>query len=170
MKTISIILFILLAEAFLFLNCAQNTENGFKIIKESHDRMYYEDINIEKYKSYPKDSLGNNLNLYGIKFNSRDKLTCLEKSIFNPEERGQIQRYGRRTALALFTIEATSGNIVGVSFVFRNIDDSFSVNSEKLAKYRDKIKGNIKYNSLSFEGGEEVISGYFQQILPVFID
>lgn len=164
------LIFIVLIEAFVFLTYAQSTDNGFKIINISHNKIYFEDINTGIYKGSTKDRLGNPLNLYGIKFNERDKLTALEKSIFNSEERKQMQKYGRRSALAIFTIEAASGNIVCVSFIFRNIDKSLKVDIEKLAKYREEIKKNIKYDYLSFEGGGDIASGYIHQIMPVFID
>lgn len=164
------LIFVILIESLIFLTCAQSTDNGFIIIKESYSKIYYEDIKNEKYKGSTKDELGNPLSLYGIEFNERDELTILEKSIFNSEERKQIKKYGRRSAYAIFKIEAVSGNIVCVSFIFKNIDESFKIDIEKLAKYREEIKRNIKYNYLSFEGGGDVVSGYIRQVMPVFID
>ncbi|MDD4591111.1 MAG: hypothetical protein PHG06_11895 [Parabacteroides sp.] len=164
------LIFILLIEAFIFLSWAQSPSNGFKISKESHDRIYFEDVDIEKYKGSTKDESGNLLSLYGIEFNERDKLTNLEKSIFNSDERKQIQKYGRRSAHAIFQIDAVSRKIVCVSFTFKNIDRNFKIDIEKLADYKEEIKRNIQYDYLSFEGGDEVVSGYIRQIIPVFID
>lgn len=168
MKTYSITLFVILLG--IGSTYAQGTDNGFRLVRESQEQIFYEDINTDNYKGSPKDSLGNPLSLYGIKFEARDELSNLEKSIFSLEERKQIQGYGHRAGLAFFTIEAATGNIVCVSFIFRNIDESFSINVKKLAKYREEIKKNIRYHYLSFEGGGDVVSGYLRQIIPVFID
>lgn len=167
---ISNLIFMLLFQAFIFLVSSQNIEYGFKRVVEFHDKVLFEDVNMDIHKGPPKDSLGNPLSLYGIKFEARDELMNLEKSIFSLEERKQIQGYGHRAGLAFFTIEAATGNIVCVSFIFRNIDESFSINVKKLAKYREEIKKNIRYHYLSFEGGGSPISGYFRQVMPVFID
>src|SRR5690606_31274770 len=100
------LIFMLLFQAFIFLACSQNTEYGFKRVADSHDKILFEDVNMDIHKGSPKDSLENLLSLYGIKFEARNDLTSLEKSIFSLEERNQIQGYGYLSALAFFTIEA----------------------------------------------------------------
>ena len=107
--------------------------------------------------------------LRGIVFNEHQKLTDLEKTIFDSNERKRIQQYGKRPVLARFKVDLVSGCIVCVSFTFRNIDDQFYIDEKKLAKYREEIKKNKKYDNFSFEGGD-VVAGYYYQIMPVFID
>ncbi len=164
------LIFVLLIEALIFFSWAQSPCNGFKISKESHDRISFEDVDIDKFKGSTKDKSGNLLSLYGIEFNERDKLTNLEKSIFNSDERKQIQKYGRQSAHAILQIDAVSRKIVCVSFTFKNIDRNFKIDIKKLSDYKEEIKSNIQYDYLSFEGGDEVYSGYISQIIPVFID
>ncbi|MEA4916271.1 hypothetical protein [Proteiniphilum sp.] len=164
------LLFIMLIESFAFLVCAQNTENGFKLVKLSSDRFYYEDINTEKYEAPLKDRQGRELSVHAVQYkNQREELISIEKSIFTPEERKQIQKYNSKPIIANVLIEAVSGNVVCVSFSFGPVDDSFKFDTEKLAKYREEIKRNIKFDKISFRRGD-VVSGSFYQMLRVFMD
>ena len=61
--------------------------------------------------------------------------------------------------IAVFTIRANNGDILAVSFGFRNLADPSVIDTEKLQMMQKKMIIELSYENLLFNG-QKAVSGY----------
>ncbi|GEM_PF-4418792 len=101
--------------------------NGFKISREFHGELMYEDLKLNEYKGDAIDKKGNLILISNAEIKDLRKLKQIEKSIFEICETKKVQNLGKRKALAQLLIDAVTGDIVSVSFWFKTTDQSFKM-------------------------------------------
>lgn len=155
MKTKKIILFIAL-QSFVFVVFSQNIKNGFDI-KIEENTTWFDDVNVDKYRSAPKNIKGERIGDPSSNFSTLEKFKKIEADIFTAREReDMLVKY---SPIILFTVNATNGKILAVTFTFDNLPDASLIDTRKLAEFRERVIAEISYENLLFNG-EKAASGY----------
>src|SRR5690554_6278330 len=148
MKTINIILFIIL-QSFISVVFSQEIRDGFKIFTEKN-RTWFEDVNISIYRGPIQNNQGERIGNPSYEFSSMDKLKKIECDLYNEEERNYMLKHYKPRAM--FTVRASDGVIVSVSFNFGNLTDPSVIDTKKLKILQNKIMTELSYENLLFNG------------------
>lgn len=156
MKAYNIILFMIL-HSFITVVSSQEIRDGFKIFTQDNV-TWFEDVNKSKYMGPILNNDGKNIAREpSYVFSSKEKVKKIEVEVYSEEERNYLLIHFKPTAI--LTVRANDGTIASVSFIFKNLTDPSVIDIKKLQTLQEKIKTEILFDNLLFNG-EKAVSGY----------
>ncbi|WP_418894684.1 hypothetical protein [Limibacterium fermenti] len=162
MKKYSIILVVLL-QSFVAAVFSQSTKDGF-YISTVKNTTKFEDVNMDNYRSNPKNKNGEEVENPSSEFSSKEKLKKIERELYNEEERNYMLSHYRPRAMAM--VRANDGEIVSVTFIFNNLEDPSFIDTKKLRVLRKKIMAENSFDVLF--NGQRAASGYIPARISLF--
>ena len=163
MKKYNIILFIIL-QSFVSVVFSQEIRDGFEIKTREDSFLFpddivtiFTDINMSKYKGYPKNKDGKEIVNPSSTFSSKKKLKIIECELYNEAEQTALRNnYNMR---ATVVVSASTGKIVSARFSFDNLPDASTIDTQKLQELLERLKADITYENLTFNG-QKAASGF----------
>ena len=156
MKTYNIILFIIL-QSFISVVFSQEIRDGFELTTREDRFLFpdkivtvFSDINMSKYKGYPRNKDGKEIINPSSSFSSKEKLKMMECELYTAAEQTVLRNnYNMRATVA---VSASTGKIVSAVFSFDNLPNASIINTQKLKELLEMLKAEITYENLTFNG------------------